>query len=233
MPIPTLTPVEPWPVRKVQATLDATVRTSMNQMSTMVSELNSAVIPGINAVAADVDLVVANLAAIQAAPTNAADAAESATAAAGSATSAASSATSAAASAAAAAAVTGLPSPTGHEGDVLSVASGAMAWAKRDRAVPLAEGTVTEGACDYASGYVFSATISGATTISLTNVPATGTAMLMLLLTNGGSAAVTWPSGIKWPGGTSPTLTASGLDEVVLMRTNAGVWSGAVRKDVK
>ena len=233
MPIPTLTPVEPWPLRKVQATLDATVRTSMNQMSTMTTELNSGVIPGINAVAADVDLVVANLAAIQAAPTNAANAAASATAAAGSATSAANSATSAANSAAAAAAITGLPSPTGHDGEVLSVSSGAMAWAKRDRAVPLAEGVVTDGACDYASGYIFSATISGATTISLTNVPATGTAMLMLRLTNGGSATVTWPSGIKWPGGAAPTLTASGLDEVVLMRTNAGVWSGAVRKDVK
>ena len=234
MSIPTLTNVDQWPTRKLpQSTFDTSVRTSMNQISTMVGELNSGVIPGINAVAADVDLVVANLAAIQAAPANAANATASATAAATSATSAATSATNAAASAAAAAAITGLPSPTGHDGEVLSVASGAMAWAKRDRAVPLAEGTVTAGACDYATGYVFSTTISGATTISLTNVPATGTAMLMLRLTNGGSAAVTWPSGIKWPGGAAPTLTASGLDEVVLMRTNAGVWSGAVRKDVK
>ena len=234
MPIPTITPVDEWPTRRLpQASFDTSVRTSMNQMSTMVGELNSGVIPGINAVTDNVNTVVANLAAIQAAPTNAANAAASATAAAGSATSAANSATSAAESAAAAAAVTGLPSPTGHDGEVLSVASGAMAWAKRDRAVPLAEGTVTAGACDYATGYVFSKTISGATTISLTNVPATGTAMLMLRLTNGGSATVTWPSGIKWPGGTAPTLTASGLDEVVLMRTNAGVWSGAVRKDVK
>ena len=234
MAIPTLTTVSPFPTRRnPPTTYQAAVKASMDQLSTMTSELNSAVIPGINAVTADVNTVVANLAAIQAAPANAANAAASATAAADSATSAANSATSAAASAAAAAAITGLPSPTGHDGEVLSVASGAMAWAKRDRAVPLAEGTVTAGACDYATGYVFSATISGATTISLTNVPATGTAMLMLRLTNGGSATVTWPSGIKWPGGTAPTLTASGLDEVVLMRTNAGVWSGAVRKDVK
>ena len=234
MPISTLTPVDEWPTRRLpQASFDTSVRTSMNQMSTMVGELNSGVIPGINAVTADVNTVVANITAIQAASTNAANAAESATAAAGSATSAANSATSAAESAAAAAAITGLPSPTDHDGEVLSVASGAMAWAKRDRAVPLAEGTVTAGACNYATGYIFSATISAATTISLTNVPATGTAMLMLRLTNGGSATVTWPSGIKWPGGTAPTLTASGLDEVVLMRTNAGVWSGAVRKDVK
>ena len=263
MPIPTLTNVDPWPTRKLpQSTFDTSVRTSMNQMSTMVGELNSDVIPGINAAseaavnsaaaAADGAALIASKVSEAAtsatsaassattattkageASTSATNAANSATAAAGSATSAANSATNAAASAAAAAAVTGLPSPTGHDGEVLSVASGAMAWAKRDRAVPLAEGTVTAGACDYATGYVFSATISGATTISLTNVPSTGTAMLMLRLTNGGSATVTWPSGIKWPGGTAPTLTESGLDEVVLMRTNAGVWSGAVRKDVK
>lgn len=72
MSVPTLTPVSTWPTRKLpQATFDTGVRTSMNQMSTMVGELNSGVIPGINAVAADVDLVVANLAAIQAAQTNA------------------------------------------------------------------------------------------------------------------------------------------------------------------
>lgn len=263
MSIPTLTNVDQWPTRKLpQSTFDTSVRTSMNQMSTMVGELNSDVIPGINAAStaavssatsAAASATTATTKASEAATsatsaassattattkageasTSATNAASSATAAAGSATSAATSATSAAESAAAAAAVTGLPSPAAHDGEVLSVASGAMAWAKRDRAVPLAEGTVTAGACDYATGYVFSTTISGATTISLTNVPATGTAMLMLRLTNGGSKTVTWPSGIKWPGGTAPALTASGLDEVVLMRTNAGVWSGAVRKDVK
>ena len=48
MSVPTLTPVSAWPTRKLpQATFDAGVRTSMNQMSTMVSELNVA-IPQIN-----------------------------------------------------------------------------------------------------------------------------------------------------------------------------------------
>lgn len=263
MAIPTLTPVAPFPTRRnPPTTYQAAVKASMDQLSTMTTELNSGVIPGINAAseaavdsaaaaAADAALITSKVTEAATSATSAAssattattkadesstsatNAANSATAAAGSATSAANSATSAAASAAAAVAITGLPSPTGHEGEVLSVSSGAMAWAKRDRAVPLAEGTVTAGACDYATGYIFSATISGATTISLTNVPATGTAMLMLRLTNGGSATVTWPSGIKWPGGTAPTLTASGLDDIVLMRTNSGVWSGAVRKDVK
>ena len=51
MAVPTLTPVSPWPTRKLpQATFEMGVRTSMNQMSTMVSELNIA-IPQINAAA--------------------------------------------------------------------------------------------------------------------------------------------------------------------------------------
>lgn len=52
MSVPTLTPVSEWPTRKLpQATFDMGVRTAMNQMSTMVGELNSGVIPGINAAA--------------------------------------------------------------------------------------------------------------------------------------------------------------------------------------
>ena len=48
MSVPTLTPVSAWPTRKLpQATFDTGVRTSMNQMSAMVSELNVA-IPQIN-----------------------------------------------------------------------------------------------------------------------------------------------------------------------------------------
>lgn len=79
MSIPTLTNVDQWPTRKLpQSTFDTSVRTAMNQMSTMVSELNSGVIPGINAVTDDVNTVVANLAAIQAAPIAADAAANSA-----------------------------------------------------------------------------------------------------------------------------------------------------------
>ena len=67
MSVPTLTPVSAWPTRKLpQATFDAGVRTSMNQMSTMVSELNSGVIPGINSAATGI-VVSAETAAAQSA----------------------------------------------------------------------------------------------------------------------------------------------------------------------
>ena len=81
MSVPTLTPVSAWPTRKLpQATFDTGVRTSMNQMSTMVSELNSGVIPGINDAATGI-VVSAETAAAQSAiaVTKATEAAASAT----------------------------------------------------------------------------------------------------------------------------------------------------------
>ena len=80
MSVPTLTPVSVWPTRKLpQATFDAGVRTSMNQMSTMVSELNVA-IPQINAAATGLATAVETATAQSAvAVTKAAEAAASAT----------------------------------------------------------------------------------------------------------------------------------------------------------
>ena len=66
---------------------------------------------------------------------------------------------------------------------------------------------------DLATGNVFTKTITGATTLTVSNVLASGNANSFILeLTNGGAYAITWFSGIKWSGGTVPTLTASGVD---------------------
>jgi hypothetical protein len=66
---------------------------------------------------------------------------------------------------------------------------------------------------DLSVGNVFTKTVSGATTFTVSNLPAAGTvASLILELTNGGSATVTWPANSKWAGGTVPTLTAAGKD---------------------
>jgi hypothetical protein len=73
------------------------------------------------------------------------------------------------------------------------------------------------------NGNVFTATVTGAVTLSITNVPTSGTcASLSLIITNGGSHAVTWPTGTKWPGGTAPTLTTSGTDTVIGYTVNGG-----------
>ena len=66
---------------------------------------------------------------------------------------------------------------------------------------------------DLAAGNLFTKTISGATTLTVSGWLATGNANSFVLeLTNGGSAVVTWFTGVKWTSGVAPTLTAAGVD---------------------
>ena len=66
---------------------------------------------------------------------------------------------------------------------------------------------------DLSAGNYFTKTISGTTTFTISNAASSGTVNSFILqLTNGGSATVNWFSGVKWAGGTAPTLTASGVD---------------------
>lgn len=88
---------------------------------------------------------------------------------------------------------------------------------------------------DISAGNYFTKTISGATTLTVSNVPTTGTvASFILDLTNGGSATITW-WGVKWPGGTAPTLTAAGRDALGFFTHDGGTtWTGLlVGKDIK
>ena len=62
---------------------------------------------------------------------------------------------------------------------------------------------------DLSTGGTFSFTPSGATTVSLTNPPASGTAVGFAVEVNGDASAITWPSSVKWPSGTAPTATAT------------------------
>ena len=63
---------------------------------------------------------------------------------------------------------------------------------------------------DLATGGTFSFTPSGATTVSFTNPPASGTATgFALEVVNTGGYALTWPSSVKWHLGTAPTATAT------------------------
>ena len=93
----------------------------------------------------------------------------------------------------------------------LSLAGGTMTGA----ITALRETKVAMGAndIDLATGNVFTKTISGTITLTVSNVLASGNANSFILeLTNGGAYAITWFPGIKWAGGTVPTLTASGVD---------------------
>ena len=83
---------------------------------------------------------------------------------------------------------------------------------------------------DMTLGNYFTKTISTTTTFTVSNVAATGTVNSFILdLTNGGSATVTWWSGVKWAGATAPTLTASGRDVLGFFTEDGGTtWNGFV-----
>ncbi|MDP6770733.1 MAG: hypothetical protein QF704_08575, partial [Anaerolineales bacterium] len=76
---------------------------------------------------------------------------------------------------------------------------------------------------DFENGNVQSFTLGMAATINFANTPASGIAGSMtLIITNGGAHTLTWDSDIQWPGGSAPALTASGVDIITLLTTDAG-----------
>jgi hypothetical protein len=91
-------------------------------------------------------------------------------------------------------------------------------------------------AIDLATGNYFTKTITAASTLTVSNMPATGiSASFILDLTNGGAFAVTWWTGVKWAAGISPILTASGRDVLGFFTHDGGTtWTGLVlARDVK
>ena len=61
-------------------------------------------------------------------------------------------------------------------------------------------------------GGSFSLVLSGNTTFTFADAPATGSAGFSLKVTQDGGGSgytVTWPASVKWPGGSAPELTAT------------------------
>ena len=81
---------------------------------------------------------------------------------------------------------------------------------------------------DLSAGNVFTKTISGAQTLTFSNPPATGKGgAFTLILTNGGSATITFPTSVDWAAATAPTLTAAGVDVLTFTTIDAGtIWYG-------
>ena len=85
-------------------------------------------------------------------------------------------------------------------------------------------------ALDIALGNVQTATVDTSTnTFTFDNPSVTGkSCSFTLILTNGGSQTVVWPTTVQWAGGTAPTLTTSGRDVLTFMTIDAGAatWYG-------
>ena len=82
----------------------------------------------------------------------------------------------------------------------------------------------------------FSATLNQACTFTFSNPPASGKfGCFVLELTNGAAFNITWPASVDWPGGSAPSLTASGKDQLVFTTRDAGTtWFGFLAgKDIR
>ena len=89
---------------------------------------------------------------------------------------------------------------------------------------------------DLTAGNVVTATVDTSTnTFTFSNPSASGRACsFTLILTNGGSQTVNWPSSVDWKDGTAPTLTSSGVDILSFTTVDAGtIWYGFHSVDMK
>ena len=83
---------------------------------------------------------------------------------------------------------------------------------------------------DLSLGNYFTYTLSGAQTLTVSNVASSGSVSAFVLeVTNGGSAALSYFSGVTWAAATAPELTAAGVDTLAFFTTDGGTtWRGFV-----
>jgi len=94
-------------------------------------------------------------------------------------------------------------------------------------AVTQSTGTLT---LDCATANVFEFTPSqNITTLTISNIPTSGDAYAMVLKITGSAYTIAWGAAVKWAAGTSPTLSTSNTDVIVLLTVDAGTnWYGFV-----
>jgi len=92
-------------------------------------------------------------------------------------------------------------------------------------------GTVsTATAINFALGNVVTAVLASGGSFTISNAPTSGIyGKFKLILTNGGTVADPWHSSVKFAGGTTPTLTTSGIDILTFETIDAGAnWYAVV-----
>lgn len=125
-----------------------------------------------------------------------------------------------------------------HQADTLTPSSGALgvvgtldlAGQARSNIVALGSSAI-----DCSLGNYFTRTVTGASSWSVSNVPSGVAYSFLLELTNGGLGTQTWFTNVRWPGGTAPTLTSSGVDVLGFITDDGGAnWRGVMlMKDSK
>ena len=92
-------------------------------------------------------------------------------------------------------------------------------------------GTVsTSTAINFTLGNVVTAVLASGGAFTITNPPSSGIyGKFKLILTNGGTVADPWPASVKFAGGTTPTLTTSGIDILTFETIDNGAnWYAVV-----
>ena len=88
-------------------------------------------------------------------------------------------------------------------------------------------------AIDCSLGNYFTKTITGATAFTFSNVPASGTEYSMTVeLDLNGNNGVTWPTEVKWPADTAPTITDGKTQLFMFVTVDGGTkWRGGTLVD--
>ena len=112
----------------------------------------------------------------------------------------------------------------GYMGNAVNTSSNSSMSAESSTVTAMGANSV-----DCRIGNYFTKTISGATTFTFDNVPASGVAFgFVMELTLNGSNAVTWPGSVKWPKDTAPTITDGKTQMFVFVTDNGGTrWRGS------
>jgi hypothetical protein len=80
----------------------------------------------------------------------------------------------------------------------------------------------TSNTVNVALANYFVCTPAGTTTFVFTGVPVSRDSSFVIELTNGGAYTVSFPSSVRWPANTAPTLTSSGKDLLIFSTANTG-----------
>ncbi len=121
----------------------------------------------------------------------------------------------------------------GSVGLLANVASGGTSYTDTGGTTPgAAIPTIQSQTLNFSAGAVQEITLNASSALTFSNVPATGSASMTLIITQGatgGPFTITWPTGTKWPGRSGPVLStaASAVDVIVLTTINGGTnWYG-------
>ena len=86
----------------------------------------------------------------------------------------------------------------------------------------------TSNTVNVALANYFISTPAGTSTWIFTGAPVSRDSSFVLQLANGGSYTVTWPSSVRWPANTAPTLSTNGVDVLIFSTVNTGTtWRGS------